>query len=149
VTGRLFANDAARLNVWSYGSVGTAPTFIAGTYRTNAGSFSATGNDAMMYLNGHLYGATSNPSTTLKRGVYEVNPVPDAGAHCVMTPVWLDPTGTGTSSGTCAFEGMAYNTDDQSVYVLNTTDTTGTGGSYQKALYKLNLFGDGSLTKIV
>lgn len=30
VGGRLYSNDAARLNVWNYGSIGTAPTFIAG-----------------------------------------------------------------------------------------------------------------------
>src|SRR4051794_30930171 len=44
--GRLYTNDAARLNFWDFGSVGTVPTFIAGMYRTNDNvTFTATGVD--------------------------------------------------------------------------------------------------------
>src|SRR5262245_43913443 len=59
-SGRLYANDAARLNFWNYGDLGTVPTFIAGMYRTNDNvTFTATGVDGLAFANGNLYGATS------------------------------------------------------------------------------------------
>src|SRR5262245_3804467 len=56
-SGRLYSNDAARLNFWNYGSLGTAPTFIAGLYRTTDNiTFAATGIDGLAFANGKLYG---------------------------------------------------------------------------------------------
>src|SRR5262245_786373 len=65
---RLYTNDAARLNFWDFGSIGTAPTFIAGMYRTvdGSGTFTATGVDGLAWANGKLYGATSFGSTVFK-----------------------------------------------------------------------------------
>ena len=109
VSGRLYCNDAARLNYWNYGSMGTVPTFIAGLYRTNGTTFTATGVDGLAFANGNLYGATQYASTTYKRGIYQISTTPDSGSHCVMTPLWLDPTGTGTTSGTLGLGGLEYN----------------------------------------
>src|SRR5439155_6651997 len=71
--GRLYSNDAARLNFWNFGSIGTAPTFIAGLYRTNDNiTFAATGVHGLAFATGNLYGATSFASTTFKRGIYQI-----------------------------------------------------------------------------
>src|ERR1043166_1586096 len=142
--GRLYANDAARLNVWNYGNLGITPTFIAGMYRTEDNvSFSATGGDGLAYVNGNLYGATSFPSSTFKRGIYQINTVPDAAAHCVMTPLWVDNTGTAISLG-----DLDYNAADNRFYVTSTNDTTGSGGTFGLGLYSIDAFGSGTVTKI-
>ncbi|MFO0861435.1 MAG: hypothetical protein U0570_12850 [Phycisphaerales bacterium] len=147
--GILYANDAARLNSWSYGSVGTAPTLIGGMYRTNDNvSFTATGVDGLAFANGNLYASTSFGSTVYKRGIYRVNTTPDSGGRCVMTPLWLDPTGIGTNSGTLQFGGIDYNAADGKFWVTNGTDTTGAGGTYQRAIYTIDAFGGGAMVKI-
>lgn len=151
VTGRLYCNDAARLNYWNYGSVGTVPTFIAGMYRTNDNvSFTATGVDGLAFANGHLYASTSFGSTVYKRGIYEVSTTSDGAPtpHCVMTPLWLDPTGIGTVSGTIALEGLDFNPADNLFYATNSADTTGSGGTYTQGIYTIDAFGSGALTKI-
>lgn len=150
-TGRLYCNDAARLNYWNYGSVGTVPTFIAGMYRTNDDvTFTATGVDGLAFANGKLYGSTTFGSTTYKRGIYEVATSSDGAAtpHCKMTPLWLDPTGVGTLSGTIALEGIDFNPVDNLFYATNSADTTGSGGTYTQGLYTIDAFGSGALTKI-
>lgn len=147
--GLLYANDAARLNVWSYGSVGTVPTFIGGMYRTNDNvSFAATGVDGLAFANNKLYASTSFGSTVYKRGIYQVNTTPDSGGRCVMTPVWLDPTGIGTTSGTIQFGGLEYNAADGKFWVTNGTDTTASGGTYQRAIYTVDAFGTGDMIKV-
>jgi hypothetical protein len=149
-TGRLYSNDAARLNYWNYGSVGTVPTFIAGMYRTNDNvTFTATGVDALAFANGHLYGATKYGSTVYKRGIYEIATTSDGMAtpHCVMTPLWLDPTGTGTNSGTIEWDGLDFNPNDNKFYVTNTVDTTGSGGTYTRGVFSVDAFGTGALVK--
>ena len=110
VSGRLYSNDAARLNFWNYGTtLGTTPTFIAGTYRfADPNTYTATGCDSLAFANGKLYGGTSFPSTVFKRGIYEINTVP-VNSRCVMTPIWLDPTAQGTSSGTLTLDGLDFN----------------------------------------
>lgn len=150
VHGRIYANDAARLNVWSYGQVGTAPAFIAGMYRTDGVTFTATGVDGLTFANNTLYATTSFGSTVFKRGIYTVNTTPDGAStpHCVMTPLWLDPTGVGTNSGTLQFGDLEYNPADNKFWVVNGTDTTGTGGTYQRAIYTVDVFGSGAMTKI-
>lgn len=146
---RLYSNDAARLNFWNYGSVGTTPTFIAGMYRTNDNiSFTATGVDGMAWANGNLYGVTNFGSTVFKRGIYQINTTPDAGAHCVMTPLWLDPTGVGTSSGTISLGGVEYNNDNGLFYITNAADTTGIGGTYTPGVFTIDAFGSGAITKV-
>ncbi|MBX3390398.1 MAG: PEP-CTERM sorting domain-containing protein [Phycisphaeraceae bacterium] len=147
--GLLYANDAARLNVWSYGSVGTVPAFIGGMYRTNDNvSFTATGVDGLAFANNKLYASTSFGSTVYKRGIYQVNTTPDSGGRCVMTSVWLDPTGVGTNSGTIQFGGIDFNAADGKFWVTNGTDTTGSGGTYQRAIYTVDAFGTGDMIKI-
>src|SRR3954447_6872274 len=99
VGGRLFANDAARLNVWNYGSIGTAPTFIAGMYRTDgAGTFRAAGVDSLGWANGKLYGVISSADSVLGqfRGIYEIATVSDGAStpHCAATPVYQNSFGT-------------------------------------------------------
>jgi hypothetical protein len=152
VSGRLYSNDAARLNYWNYGSVGTVPTLIAGMYRTSDYvSFTATGVDGLAFANGHLYGATKYGSTVFKRGIYEVATASDGASptpHCVMTPLWLDPTGVGTSSGTISLDGLEFNSADGLFYSTQTADTTGTGGTYTRGIYSIDAFGTGALTKV-
>lgn len=147
--GIIYSNDAARLNQWSYGSVGTAPTLIGGMYRTADNiNFTATGVDGLAFANGQLYASTSFGSTTFKRGIYRVNTTPDGAGRCVMSSVWLDPTGVGTLSGTCQFGGIDFNAADGKFWVTNGTDTTGSGGTYERAIYTVDAFGSGAMTKI-
>lgn len=151
-SGRLYANDAARLNYWNYGSLNTPPTLIAGMYRTQDNvTFSATGVDGLAFANGNLYGATTFGSTTYKRGIYRVATTSDGMAtpHCVMTPLWLDPTGVGTSSGTISLGGLEYNSADNLFYITNSADTTGTGGTYTPGIFTIDAFGTGALTKLI
>jgi len=149
VNGKLYTNDAARLNVWNYGSVGTPTTLIGGMFRTNDSvTFTATGVDGLAWANGQLYGSTSFGSTVFKRGIYRINTTPDSGGRCVMTSLWTDPTGVGTLSGTLQFGGIDYNAADGKFWVTNGTDTTATGGSYQRAIYTVDAFGSGAMVKI-
>lgn len=151
VNKKLYTNDAARLNVWDFGTIGTAPAFIAGMYRTNDNiAFTATGVDSLAWGNNKLYGGTSFGSTVFKRGIYEINTVPDGAAtpHCVMTPVWLDPTGIGTLSGTIKLDGLDFNSDDGLFYAAQTEDTTGAGGSYTRGIYTIDALGTDALVKI-
>lgn len=146
---KIYANDAARLNVWNYGSVGTTPTQIGGIYRTNDNvTFTATGVDGLAWASGKLYASTSFQSTTYKRGIYELSTTADAGGHCVMKPLWLDPTGVGSSSGTIQFGGLDYNAADGKFWVTNGTDTTGTGGTLTRGLFTVDAFGSGAMVKI-
>jgi hypothetical protein len=147
---KLYANDAARLNSWNYGSIGTAPTLIGGMYRTNDNvSFTATGVDDLTFVNNKLYGVTSFGSTTYKKGIYQIATTTDAGAHVVMTPLWTDPTGLGTSSGDLATGGMAYNVSNGLFYLTNSADNTGTGGNYTPGIFTVDAFGSGAITKLV
>jgi hypothetical protein len=147
--GRLYSNDAARLNKWEYGSVGTTPTLIGGMYRTNDNvSFAATGVSGLAFANNKLYATTSFGSTVYKRGIYEVNTTPNSLGYCVMTAVWTDPTGIGTLSGTSDFGGIDFNIADGKFWVTNSTDTTGTGGTYQRAIYTVDALGSGAMVKV-
>ena len=146
-TGRLYCNDAARLSFWNYGAVGTVPTLIAGMYRTNDNiAFTATGVDGLAWARGALYGATTFGSTTYKRGIYRIATSSDGAAtpHCVMTPLWLDPTGVGTSSGTISLGGLEFNPDNNLFYLTNAANTA----DYTPGVYTLDAFGPGTLTKI-
>lgn len=145
-SGRLYCNDAARLNYWNYQNVGTVPTLIGGMYRTTDGvSFSATGVDGLAFANGNLYGATSYPSTTFVRGIYQVATTTDAAGHCVMTPLWVDPTGVpGTSSGSLEFGGLEYNADNNLFYFTSDVDNA----DYTPGIFTVDAFGTGTLTKI-
>lgn len=152
VTGRLYGNDAARLHFWTFGNLGVAPTAIAGMYRTSDNvTFTATGVDGLAFANGRLYGVTTFGSTVYKRGVYEISTVSDGAVptpHCVMTPLWLDPTGVGTSSGTIGLGGLEYNAANGLFYLTNSADTTASGGTYTKGVYTLDAFGTGALVKL-
>lgn len=149
VNGRLYSNDAARLNKWEYGSVGTTPTLIGGMYRTSDNvTFTATGVSGLAFANNKLYGSTSFGSTVFKRGIYEINTTPDGAGRCVMTAVWTDPTGIGTLSGTSDFGGIDFNVADGKFWVTNSTDTTGSGGTFQRAIYTVDAFGTGDMIKI-
>jgi hypothetical protein len=152
VTGRLYGNDAARLHFWTFGSIGTAPTAIAGMYRTTDNvTFVATGVDGLAFANGNLYGVTTFQSTVFKRGIYRIATTSDGATptpHCVMTPVWVDPTGIGTLSGTIGLGGLEYNAANGLFYVTNSADTTGSGGTYTKGIYTIDAFGSGALVKV-
>jgi len=152
VNGKLYANDAARLNSWNYGNIGVAPGFIAGMYRTNDNiSFTATGVDDLTFINNKLYGVTSFGSTTFKKGIYQVATTSDGASptpHCVMTPLWLDPTGTSTS-GDVATGGMAYNPANNLFYLTNSADDSATGGPWTPGVFRVDAFGAGTLTKFI
>jgi hypothetical protein len=150
VNHRLYTNDAARLNFWDFGNVGTAPTLIAGMYRTDGTTFTATGVDSLAWANGKLYGGTSFGSTVYKRGIYEVATTSDGAAtpHAVMTPLWLDPTGSGTFSGSIVLDGLDFNAADNKFYATQTADTTASGGTFTRGIYSIDAFGTGALTKV-
>lgn len=147
--GRIYANDAARLNIWSYGQVGIAPTLIAGMYRTDGVNIAPTGVDGLAFANGTLYASTSFGSTIFDRGIYTVNTTPNGNGQCILSPLWLDPTGVGSSSGTIQFGDIDYNPADNKFWVVNGTDTTGSGGTYERAIYTVDAFGSGAMTKVV
>jgi hypothetical protein len=65
-----------------------------------------------------------------------------------MTALWTDPTGIGTLSGTVQFGGIDYNAADGKFWVTNGTDTTGSGGTYQRAIYTVDAFGSGAMVKV-
>jgi hypothetical protein len=152
VNRKLYTNDAARLNVWDFGNLGTTPTFIAGMYRTNDNvTFTATGVDSLAWANGNLYGGTSFGSTTFKRGIYRIATTSDGASptpHCVMTPLWLDPDGVGTFSGNVVLDGLDFNPANNLFYSTQTNDTTATGGTLTRGLYSIDAFGSGAMTKV-
>jgi len=145
---RLYSNDAARLNYWTFGSTGFVPTLIGGMYRWDGTNIAATGVDALSFANGKLYGATKYGSTIFKRGIYEIATTVDSNGRCIMSPLWLDPTGEGTLSGTISLDGLDFNEADNKFYALNTVDTTESGGTYTRGIYSIDAFGSGDLTKI-
>lgn len=144
IGGRLYANDAARLNYWNYGSIGTAPTFIAGLYRSNGTTTSATGFDGLAWANGGLYGSTSFASTTFKRGIYSIPLTPNSSNQLITTAVWTDPDPTGT----LALGGLDFNPVDNLFYATQTADSTGAGGFLTPGLFTIDVFGNGAFTKI-
>ncbi len=139
--GRIYCNDAARLNFWNYGSIGTVPTFIAGMYRTNDNvSFTATGVNDMTWADGNLYGAVATGTTQFGRGIYRINTTPDAASHCVMTPLWIDPNFVqGTGGSVISPFGLEYNSTDGLFYFTNESVST----SYSLGIYTLDAFHGG------
>jgi hypothetical protein len=147
--GRLFANDAARLNVWTYGQLGTAPTLIAGLYRNVSPNPAGTGDAAtgfsgLAWANGKLYGSTSFASATFKRGIYEIPLVPNNAGHLVATPVWVEPVDTGILT----LDGLDYDPTTNLFYGVQDSDNTGTGGTLTRGVYSIDVFGTGAFTKI-
>jgi hypothetical protein len=147
--GKLYSNDAARLNVWNFGTVGTQPTFIAGIYRTDgASTFVATGVDSLGWAIGHLYGVVSSAASSLGqfRGIYEINTISDGmpTPHCVATPVYQN------SFGTMALGGLdfdpALGTNGKFV-VTSTVDASSNGGP-GIGIYAIDALGDDSVVKI-
>ncbi len=141
---RLYANDAARLNVWDYGNVGTAPTFIAGMFRSNGTTTAATGFNGLAWANGALYGATSFASTTFSRGIYQIPLTPNASNQLITTQVWSDPDPTGT----LVLGGLDFNPVNNLFYATQTTDSTGNGGFLTPGVFTIDVFGTGAFTKI-
>jgi hypothetical protein len=145
LNGKLYSNDAARLNVWNYGAVGTTPTFIAGTYRTDGTTFVASGCDSLAWANGKLYGAISSAATSINqfRGIYEINTVPDGAAtpHCIMTPVYQN------SFGTMNLGGLDFDTTLGKFICTSTVDATSNGGP-GIGIYAIDALGNDSVTKI-
>ena len=141
---RLYANDAARLNVWDYGNVGTAPTFIAGLFRSNGTTTAATGFNGLAWANGALYGATSFASTTFSRGIYQIPLTPNASNQLITTQVWSDPDPTGT----LVLGGLDFNPVNNLFYATQTTDSTGNGGFLTPGIFTIDVFGTGAFTKI-
>ncbi|CAN5675081.1 hypothetical protein BH09PLA1_BH09PLA1_27440 [soil metagenome] len=151
--GRLYTNDAARLNFWEFGSIGTAPTAIAGMYRTvdGSGTFAATGVDGLAWANDKLYGATSFGSTVFKRGIYEVSTVSDGmpTPHCVMTQIWTDPTAAPLgNSGSLSLSGLDFDPATNLFYTTQTTDASAVTNGVGRGLYSIDAFGSGAITKI-
>jgi hypothetical protein len=144
VRGRLYANDAARLNFWDYGSIGIVPTFIAGMYRSNGTTTSATGFDGLAWANGALYGATSFASSTFTRGIYRIPLIPNGSNQLITTQVWSDPDPTGT----LVLGGIDFNPDNNLFYATQLTDSTGGGGFLTPGIYTIDVFGNGAFTRI-
>ena len=144
VGGRLFANDAARLNVWNYGSIGTTPTFIAGLFRSNGTTTAATGFNGLAWAHGALSGATSFASTTFSRGIYQIPLMPNASNQLITTQVWSDPDTTGTM----VLGGLDFNAVDNLFYATQLTDSTGSGGILTPGIFTIDVFGTGAFTRI-
>ncbi len=147
--GKLYMNDAARLAVWNFGSVGTQPTQIAGMYRTDgATTFVATGVDSLGWANGKLYGVVSSAAATVNqfRGIYEINTVPDGMAtpHCVLTPVYQN------SFGTMELGGLDFdpNLGPNGKFVVTSTVDASSNGGPGIGIYAIDALGDDSVTKI-
>jgi len=141
---RLYANDAARLNYWDFGDIGTAPTLIGGMYRTDGTTTSATGFDGLTWANGTLYGATSYPSSVFGRGIYEIPTTPNGDGILIATPVWTDPDDTGVLE----LNGVEFNPVDGLFYGVQSTDNTADGGTLTRGLYSIDAFGTGAFTKV-
>lgn len=140
VNGKLYSNDAARLNTWDYGSVGTPPTLIGGMFRTTDNvAYSPTGVDGLAFANGKLYGVTSFASTTFRRGIYELPTTANADGRVVMNPVWTDP------SGSVAFGGLEYNNANGLFYATQSQTT----GTWTPGIWTIDAFGSGAATKLV
>lgn len=149
VGGRLFANDAARLNVWNYGQLGTAPTFIAGLYRNTSPNPAGTGDVAtgfsgLAWANGKLYGSTSFASTVFQRGIYEIPLVPNAANHLVATPVWVEPV----SSGSLTLDGLDFDPVSNLFYGVQGSEGVFNGVTLSRGVYTIDVFGTGAFTKI-
>jgi hypothetical protein len=115
-------------------------------YRTTDNvSFTATGVDGLTFANGQLYGSTSFASTTFKRGIYQIATTSDGMAtpHCVMTPLWLDQTGT-----SIVLSGLDYNPADNLFYVTSTQDVISAGGNFARGIYSIDAFGSGAINKV-
>src|ERR1700709_971050 len=142
--GRLYANDAARLNFWDYGSLGIAPTFIAGMFRSNGTTTAATGFDGLAWANNALYGSTSFASSTFTRGIYRIPLTPNGSNQLITTQVWSDPDPTGT----LVLGGLDFNPVDNLFYATRTTDSTGSGGFLTPGIFSIDVFGSGAFTRI-
>ncbi|HMJ04744.1 MAG TPA: PEP-CTERM sorting domain-containing protein [Chthoniobacterales bacterium] len=142
--GRLYSNDAARLNFWDYGNIGTVPTFIAGMYRSNGTTTTATGFDGLAWANGALYGSTSFASSTFTRGIYQIPLTPNASNQLITSQVWSDPDPTGT----LVLGGLDFNPVDNLFYATQTTDSTGSGGFLTPGIFTIDVFGSGAFTRI-
>lgn len=141
---KLYANDAARLNVWNYGSVGTSPTFIAGMYRTNGTTTSATGFSGLAWANGKLYGSTSFASSVFTRGIYEIPLVPNGSNQLITTQVWAEPV----NSGSLQLEGLEFNAANGLFYGVQAAEGTFNGVTLTRGLFTIDVFGTGAMTKI-
>lgn len=141
---KLYANDAARLNVWNYGQVGTVPVQIAGMYRSDGTTTSATGFSGLAWANGKLYGSTSFASSTFTRGIYQIPLVPDANNRLITTQVWAEPV----NSGILTLEGLDFDPSSNLFYAAQDTDGTGNGVTLTRGLYTIDVFGNGAMTKV-
>ena len=142
--GRLFSNDAARLNVWNYGSVGTEPTFVAGLFRSNGTTTAATGFNGLAWAHGALYGATSFASATFTRGIYQIPLTPNASNQIITQQVWSDPDPTGT----LVLGGLDFNPVNNLFYATQLTDSTANGGFLTPGIFTIDVFGTGAFTRI-
>ncbi len=139
-SGKIYSNDAARLNVWNYGAVGTAPTFIGGFYRWDPAISAApvvTGIDDLTWAKGKMYGWNAFANAGYKRGIYEIPTSADSTGKVVMTnEIWKDTTGLFT------FQGLAYDPVRNVFYGANNNAAAGQG----VGLYKIEAFGSGAVT---
>lgn len=141
---RLYANDAARLNYWNFGDVGTVPTLIGGTYRSDGTTVSATGFSGLAWANGKLYGSTSFASSVFTRGIYEIPLVTDSLGRIITTQVWAEAVNTGVLQ----LDGLDFNPADGLFYGVQSADNTATGGSLTRGVYSIDVFGSGAFTKL-
>ncbi len=142
--GKLYSNNAARLNVRPYGAAqGVVPTTIAGMYRSNGTTTSATGFDDLCIANSQLYGWTAFSSTTFKRGIYQIPTVPNASNQLITTALWLDAGATPSYD----FRGLCFDPSSGKFigvqYITPSVTTLVAAG-----IYSIDAFGDGSVTKL-
>lgn len=144
VAKRLYSNDAARLNFWEYGSLGTVPTYIGPLVRTDGVAFNATGFSGLAFANGKLYGSTSFASNVYRRGIYEIPTVADVNGRVIATQVWQEEV----NSGVLQLEGIDFNPADNLFYGVQLADNTATGGTLTRGVFSIDVFGTGAFTKL-
>jgi hypothetical protein len=139
--GVLYSNNAARLNSRPYGAAaGVRPTTIAGLYRSNGTTTSATGFDDLCMANGVLYGWTAFASTTFKRGIYQIPTTPNASNQLITTALWTDTSATPQYD----FKGLCYDSASGKFIGLQNPVTSGAVGG----IYSIDAFGTGAVTKL-
>lgn len=143
-TGKMYANDSARLLVWNYGTAGTQPTQINGLYRRgHDGLTYATGVDDLALANGSLYGYTtfnvaSGGAGNVDDGIYRIDPTITTSGTVNMTLIWTH------ADQEYNFQGLAFNAADGMFYGANQT-----GNNHTAGIYKIDALGTGTVTSFL
>ena len=137
-SGALYTNDSARLMRWSFGSVGSGPSFVSGFYRpTTSGTAPTTtaGPDDLFMARGNLYAYANTASTTAPAGIFRIDlSVVGSASVANMAPVW-----TQTVNVQYNFDGLDY--DPVTGFAYGANVSTGDARTAPLGLYRIDLSG--------